>query len=103
MFVAMGSCASDAMGYDEMQGDGPQYGEQNLRTFYAKLNNSGVNGSDAPGGLEEIDLADSAADPSRAKSKRIVPLWTLASAATCSVCGCGYMLYREWRKKKDFG
>lgn len=54
-------------------------------------------------GLEEIDLADSAVDPSRVKSKRIVPLWTLASAATCSVCGCGYMLYREWRKKKDFG
>ena len=54
-------------------------------------------------GLEEIDLADSAVDPSRVKSKRIVPLWTLASAATCSVCGCGYMLYRDWRKKKDFG
>ena len=54
-------------------------------------------------GLEEIDLADSAVDLSRVKPKRIVPLWTLASAATCSVCGCGYMLYREWRKKKDFG
>jgi hypothetical protein len=32
-------------------------------------------------GLEEIDLADSAVDPSTVKPKRIVPLWTLASAA----------------------
>ena len=52
-------------------------------------------------GLEEIDLAESALDPSAVKSKRIVPLWTLASAATVSACGCGYMLYREWRKKEN--
>ena len=52
-------------------------------------------------GLEKIDLADSAVDPSTVKPKRIVPLWTLASAATVSVCGCGYMLYREWRKKEN--
>ena len=53
-------------------------------------------------GLEEIDLADSAIDPSTVKPKRIVPLWTLASAATVSICGCGYMLYREWRKKESY-
>ena len=52
-------------------------------------------------GLEEIDLAESAVDPLAGKPKRIVPLWTLASAATASVCGCGYMLYREWRKKEN--
>ena len=49
-------------------------------------------------GLEEIDLADSAVDPSTVK-----PLWTLASAATVSICGCGYMLYREWQKKENSG
>ena len=54
-------------------------------------------------GLEEIDLADSAVDPSTVKPKRIVPLWTLASAATVSICGCGYMLYREWQKKENSG
>ena len=54
-------------------------------------------------GLEEIDLADSAVDPSIVKPKRIVPLWTLASAATGSICGCGYMLYREWRKQENSG
>ena len=54
-------------------------------------------------GLEEIDLADSAVDTSLVKPKRIVPLWTLASAATVSILGCGYMLYREWRKPENSG
>lgn len=54
-------------------------------------------------GLEETDLADSAVDPSTVNPKRIVPLWTLASAATVSILGCGYMLYREWRKPENSG
>jgi len=49
----------------------------------------------------KFDVRQRQIDPSAVKSKRIVPLWTLASAATVSACGCGYMLYREWRKKEN--
>ena len=52
-------------------------------------------------GLDEIDLAYSAVDSAVGKPERIVPLWTLATAATISALGCGCMLYREWQKKQN--
>ena len=48
-------------------------------------------------GLPEVDLADDAVDRSVAAPGRIVPLWTLASAASAAAVGCGVMLRREWR------
>ncbi len=65
-------------------------------------------------GLEEIDLADSAVDPSTVQPNRLVPPppappppppppRTLASGETGEIGGCGYMLYHEWRKKESSG
>jgi hypothetical protein len=49
-------------------------------------------------GLPEVDLADAALDRSAVAPGRIVPLWTLATAATAAAVGCGVMLRREWRQ-----
>ncbi|MGA1619633.1 MAG: hypothetical protein EBS83_05540 [Planctomycetia bacterium] len=49
-------------------------------------------------GLPEVDLAAEAVDRSVAAPNRIVPLWTLGTAATVAAVGCGIMLRREWRK-----
>jgi hypothetical protein len=48
-------------------------------------------------GLPEVDLADEAVDRSVAAPDRIVPLWTLAAAATTAAIGSGIMLRQEWR------
>ena len=47
-------------------------------------------------GLPEVDLAEEAVDRSVAAPGRIVPLWTLGTAATVATVGCGFMLRREW-------
>jgi len=47
-------------------------------------------------GLPEVDLAEDAVDRSVAAPDRIVPLWTLGTAATAAAVGCGIMLRREW-------
>ena len=51
-------------------------------------------------GLPEVDLADDAVDRSVAAPHRIVPLWTLATAATAAALGCGFMLRREWQTSR---
>ena len=47
-------------------------------------------------GLPPIDLSEEARDREVAQPKRIVPLWTLATAAGLAAVGSGVMLYREW-------
>lgn len=49
-------------------------------------------------GLLEVDLAESAVDRSVAAPGRIVPLWTLATAASTTAIGSGIMLARQWRQ-----
>ncbi len=49
-------------------------------------------------GLPEVDLAAEAVERSVAAPDRIVPLWTLGTAATAAAIGCGFMLRREWRR-----
>jgi hypothetical protein len=49
-------------------------------------------------GLEPVDLADEARDRGEAQPGRIMPLWTLASAALLVAIGCGVMLIRERRR-----
>lgn len=49
-------------------------------------------------GLPEVNLADAAVDREVVAPGRIVPLWTLASAAITAAVGCGVMLQREWRR-----
>jgi len=49
-------------------------------------------------GLPEVDLADSAVDRSVAAPQRIVPLWTLATAASVAAVGSGVMLTRQYRQ-----
>ena len=49
-------------------------------------------------GLPEVDLAEAAVDRSFAAPQRIVPLWTLATAASAAAIGSGIMLTRQWRQ-----
>ena len=48
-------------------------------------------------GLPPVDLAEEAHDREIAQPRRIVPLWTLATAAGLAAIGSGIMLHREWR------
>jgi hypothetical protein len=48
-------------------------------------------------GLPPVDLAEEARDRELAQPGRIVPLWTLATAAGLAAIGSGIMLSREWR------
>ena len=48
-------------------------------------------------GLPPIDLAAEARDREVAAPRRIVPLWTLATAAAAAAIGSGIMLARELR------
>lgn len=47
-------------------------------------------------GLPPVDLAEEARDRAIAQPGRIVPLWTLATAAGLAAIGSGVMLRREW-------
>ena len=48
-------------------------------------------------GLPPVDLAEEAHDREIAQPRRIVPLWTLATAAGLAAIGSGVMLWREVR------
>lgn len=48
-------------------------------------------------GLPPVDLAAEAQDREAVAPRRIVPLWTLAAAATAAAIGSGIMLARERR------
>jgi hypothetical protein len=47
-------------------------------------------------GLPATDLADAAVDREAAAPRRMVPLWTLATAAGAAAAGSAFMLRREW-------
>lgn len=47
-------------------------------------------------GLPPVDLADESREREIAQPGRIVPLWTLATAAGLAATGSGIMLWREW-------
>ncbi len=47
-------------------------------------------------GLPPVDLAEESHDREIAQPRRIVPLWTLATAAGLAAIGSGIMLHREW-------
>jgi len=47
-------------------------------------------------GLEPVDLAVEAIDREVAAPNRMVPLWTLATAAGAAAAGSAVMLRREW-------
>ena len=49
-------------------------------------------------GLPPVDLAEQARDRAAAQPGRIVPLWTLAAAASLAVVGSAAMLWRECRR-----
>ena len=49
-------------------------------------------------GLEPVDLADAARDREEAQPGRIVPLWTLATAAAAAATASAVMLWRERRR-----
>ena len=46
-------------------------------------------------GLEPVDLAEAARPPEEVARPRIVPLWTLATAAAAGTAVSGWLLYRE--------
>ncbi|MFM8706337.1 MAG: hypothetical protein ACKOHG_21260 [Planctomycetia bacterium] len=50
-------------------------------------------------GLPPVDLAEEASDRTVAQPGRIVPLWTLATAAALGAIGSGVMLRREWANR----
>jgi len=52
-------------------------------------------------GLPPIDLAEESRDREIAQPARIVPLWTLATAAGLAAIGSGIMLRREWRESRS--
>jgi hypothetical protein len=47
-------------------------------------------------GLPPVDLAEAARDREVVAARRIVPLWTLATAAGLAAAGSALMLRREW-------
>lgn len=47
-------------------------------------------------GLEPVDLAEEAVEREVAAPARMVPLWTLATAAAVAATGSAVMLRREW-------
>lgn len=49
-------------------------------------------------GLPADDLAEGARDRDEVQQERIVPLWTLATAAAVAAAGSGCMLWRERRR-----
>jgi hypothetical protein len=51
-------------------------------------------------GLPPVDLAEEAREREFAQPRRIVPLWTLATAASLAAIGSGVMLHREWRSTR---
>jgi len=51
-------------------------------------------------GLEPVNLADEAVDREAAAPRRMVPLWTLATAAAAAAAGSGVMLRREWISRR---
>jgi hypothetical protein len=51
-------------------------------------------------GLPPIDLAEQARDRETEPPRRIVPLWTLVTAAGLAALGSGAMLAREWRQAR---
>ena len=54
-------------------------------------------------GLAPIDLADEARDREQAQPGRIVPLWTLVTAAVAGAAGSFVMLVRERRGRNTEG
>lgn len=51
-------------------------------------------------GLPATDLAAEAVDRDVAAPARIVPLWTLATAAAAAAAGSAFMLRREWAARR---
>ena len=51
-------------------------------------------------GLPPIDLADAAENRETVAPRRIVPLWTLATAAGFAAVGSAVMLRREWTLRR---
>lgn len=51
-------------------------------------------------GLPATDLADEAVDREDAAPRRMVPLWTLATAAGAAAAGSAVMLRREWAGRR---
>lgn len=51
-------------------------------------------------GLEPVNLAEEAVDREAAAPRRMVPLWTLATAAGAAAVGSGVMLRREWMARR---
>lgn len=51
-------------------------------------------------GLEPVNLADEAVDREAAAPRRMVPLWTLATAAGAAAAGSAFMLRREWAARR---
>jgi hypothetical protein len=54
-------------------------------------------------GLSPVDLAAAARAPDDAPRARIVPLWTLATAAAAAAAGSLFMLARERRQNTPAG
>ena len=54
-------------------------------------------------GLEPIDLAETATSRDEAAPDRIVPLWTLVTAAGAAAAGSAAMLWREQRSSAARG
>ena len=51
-------------------------------------------------GLEPVDLAAEAVEREVAAPARMVPLWTLATAAAVAAAGSAVMLRREWAARR---
>lgn len=51
-------------------------------------------------GLPATDLAAEAADREAVAPRRIMPLWTLATAAGAAAAGSAVMLRREWASRR---
>jgi hypothetical protein len=58
---------------------------------------AGIERSRRSAGLPPVNLAEEAREREIAQPRRIVPLWTLATAAGLAALGSGVMLWREWR------
>jgi hypothetical protein len=81
----------------------PKYAvrQQQIEGRFLGRQQAAIERSRRAAGLPPVDLSEEARDRDVAQPRRIVPLWTLSTAAAVAAIGCGVMLRREWRYAQE--
>ena len=81
----------------------PKYAvrQQQIEGRFLGRQQAAIERSRRAAGLPPVDLSEEARDRDVAQPRRIVPLWTLSTAAAVAALGSGVMLRREWRYAQE--